>query len=707
MIKSDLRKSGIDSKSRGVLRYFAAIVSVGLIVHILYLQLFLGFINFGLTDIDSGDGATFDQILQYQAGESRVDKDSTIFSIRQNELITSIQIGDDLPKFLAFNLNYLSTDEIRLKVSFQSNSLELAQDYLKVSQGIQHYKVPKVGDFDSIEITSLNQGLTKMGVNGISTLSRLGINKMALLLSIISMGLYVLLTRFRTVQRFSKDVNSLQILLVHFKEFLVLNKQGLVGLIFITLGGYGFFATNFTLSLDEELFWMMKDGSAWVGYGRFGNYFLDKYLTFDSSVIPYFTDFFAVTLLLFSSVIFLFSWARERVGLKIQTHHFIIAGGLFLTFPFVNADFMAFSVYNLWLSLGFILTAFSVILTRSALREIFNLNSLLVVFFMTMALSIYQSFVSAYLVIYALLELSKVLEGRKTSIIRPWLQPTLLLTLAAIFYLVLNNLAQRYITAGYGYIGMLVGWNDETSPLTTLRITLSSISSIYLGEYGSSGRILTLLIALVLIKILTACVASRSLNQGFKIAFSGLILILAPFAVVILVGNMLPARSLVGLPLLLGGIWLILITNLGKVNFQNFVAITGFILLVFQLQFLNSIFYGDYLRYQNDLYTGRVIVTQMQSQGFDYREYPIVFLGQKSLDSTKLVSSINSGGRSFFDDASQSYRMTYFLRTIGYPVILPTPEQIERAKANQPTQSWPEKGSVSFDGAVIIVKLSS
>ena len=51
--------------------------------------------------------------------------------------------------------------------------------------------------------------------------------------------------------------------------------------------------------------------------------------------------------------------------------------------------------------------------------------------------------------------------------------------------------------------------------------------------------------------------------------------------------------------------------------------------------------------------------------------------------------------------------MTYFLRTIGYSVLLPTPEESERANANQPTQSWPEKGSVSFDGAVIIVKLSS
>jgi hypothetical protein len=707
MIKSDLGKSGIDSKPRSLVRYFATIVSVGLIVHILYLQLFLGFINFGLTDIDSGDGASFDQILQYQKAESRVDKDSTIFSIRQNELITSIQIGDDLPKFLAFNLNYLSTDDIRLKVSFQSNSSELAQDYLKISQGIQHYKIPNVGDFDSIEITSLNQGLTKMGVNGISTLSQLGVNKVGLLLSIISMGLYVLLTRFRMVQRFSKDVNSLQVPFGHFKEFLIVNRYGLVGLIFIAVGGYGFFATNFTLSLDEELFWMMKDGSAWVGYGRFGNYFLDKYLTFDSSVIPYFTDFFAVTLLLFSSVIFLFSWARERVGLKIQTFHFIIAGGLFLTFPFVNADFMAFSVYNLWLSIGFILTGVSVVLTRSAVRGIFNLNSLLVVVFMTTALSIYQSFISAYLVIYALLELSKVLEGRKTSVIRPWLQPALLLTLAAIFYLVMNSLAQRYITAGYGYIGMLVGWNDETSPLTTLKVTLSSIFSIYVGKYGSSGRILTLLVVLVLVKILTACFATRSLTQGCKIAFSSLIMILAPFAVVILVGNMLPARSLVGLPLLLGGIWLILITNLSKVNLQHFLALTGFILLVFQLQFLNSIFYGDYLRYQNDLYTGRGIVTQIQSLGFNYREYPIVFVGQKSLESTKLVSSINSGGRSFFDDASQSYRMTYFLRTIGYSVLLPTPEESERANANQPTQSWPEKGSVSFDGAVIIVKLSS
>ena len=687
------------------LKSVTSVIALGLFTYILYLQVFVGFVNFGLVDKFSGDGASFDQVLSYQVAAGRVGPNSTIFSIQQDDSIASISIGQELPKFLAFNLNYLSTDDIKLKISFQSKGSEVAQDYFTVVQGIKHYKVPNVGSFDTLLITSQNQGLTKMGMNGISALTQLGMNKLALGISLFISLLYVLAVYWKRVMSLTYWANSLQDSIESFKRFVVANRFGLSGLIFIAISGYGFFVTNFTLSIDEELFWMIKDGAPWVGYGRFGNYFLDKYLTIDSSVVPYFTDFFAVAILLLSAVIFLYSWAREQNDIKVKTTHFVIAGGLFLTFPFVNADFMAFSIYNLWLSLGYVFTAVSVILTRSHHRKIISINSLIVVLFLSAAISIYHSFISVYLVILAILELRKVLDKESRPFFSQWLPPIFFLTAATCFYFVMNFFAQRTITAGYGYIGMLVGWNEETNPLITLRGTLDSIVDIYLGKYGTSGRILTILTALFLARIVVASLGSSSLIGALRIYLSSALLIFAPFSVVLLLGNMLPARSLVGLPLFLSGSWLIITTKIEKSHFQNFFATIGFTLIIFQLQYLNMVFYGDYLRYQNDLNLGRSIVAQIEAEGFDYKVFPIVFIGERDIDATKLISTINSGGKSFFDDSSQSYRMTYFLRTIGYPILLPTPDEIQQANSNPPINTWPKKGSLIFDGSVIKIKL--
>jgi hypothetical protein len=688
------------------LQSVASTLALGLFTYTLFLQVFVGFVNFGLVDKSSGDGASFDQVLSYQTAEGRVGPNSTIFSIKQDDLIASIPIGQELPKFLTFNINYLSTDDMKLKISFQSNASEVAQDYLTVVQGIQHYKVPNVGSFDSLMITSQNQGLTKMGMNGVSALTQLGVNRLALGVSVFISLLYVLAVYWKRVKRQGYWEDSILDSVENFKRFVVANRNGLRGLTFISIAGYGFFVTNFTLSIDEELFWMIKDGAPWVGYGRFGNYFLDRYLTIDSSVVPYFTDFFAVVILLFSAAIFLYSWAREQNEIKVKTAHFVIAGGLFLTFPFVNADFMAFSIYNLWLSLGYVLTAVSVILTRSYHKKIISINSFAVVIFLTAAISIYQSFISVYLIILTILELRKVLEKESRPFFSHWLPPAFFLITATCLYFVLNFFAQRTITAGYGYLGMLVGWNEETNPLITLRGTLDSIVRIYLGSYGTSGRILTILVALFLARILVASIESRSLIAALRVYRSSALVIFAPFSIVLLLGNMLPARSLVGLPLFLSGAWLIITTRIEKSHFQNFFAMIGFILLIFQLQYINMVFYGDYLRYQNDLELGRNIVAQIESEGFDYKVFPIVFIGERDIDTTKLISTINSGGRSFFDDSSQSYRMTYFLRTIGYPILLPTPEEIQQANANPPSNSWPKKDSIIFDGSVIKIKLS-
>lgn len=198
----------------------------------------------------------------------------------------------------------------------------------------------------------------------------------------------------------------------------------------------------------------------------------------------------------------------------------------------------------------------------------------------------------------------------------------------------------------------------------------------------------------------------KSIGQRTRVLFLAFLLLIAPFLTAFALGSMLPARSLNGLSLLLGGTWLIVLQNATSPLFKKIILVTSAFLLFFQIQFLNSLFYGDYLRYQEDIFMGRQLIHQIETQGINYRRYPIVFLGQHKFDSTKLISKINSGGRSFFDDSSQTYRMTYFLKTLGYQVILPSEAETSKALVMEPRKIWPEPGSIILKDDLIIVKLS-
>jgi hypothetical protein len=118
-------------------------------------------------------------------------------------------------------------------------------------------------------------------------------------------------------------------------------------------------------------------------------------------------------------------------------------------------------------------------------------------------------------------------------------------------------------------------------------------------------------------------------------------------------------------------------------------------------------FYGDYLRYQEDSFVGHQVVLTLEANDINYKKKPLVFVGSRKLDSSILISKINSGGKSFFEDESQMYRMTYFINSLGYNVITPTYEEMALGRQSSVgMMNWPMANSVKEFDDMIVVKLS-
>ena len=685
------------------LRFLIVLLAAPCAVYLLYVQLFVGFLQFGYQSVDTGDGATFSQIL-----EDHKDKaiSTSLFKISESELLATINLNGEKPSYFAFNVNYMDTDDVTSQISFKENGAEVGQDQFTFSQGVSYYKIPNLGTFDEVQFHIVSKQTITLGMNGISTLSALGMDKFGLGLAIFAFILLVLgriLLRNTAIKDFASKLLEIS---SGFRSFMQTIKNEFILLVCVGILGYGFFCTNFTLSIDEELFWMIKDGSPWVGYGRFGNYFLDKYLTFDSSVIPFFTDVLAVVVLILASLIFSYSFFKENfIGDK-KNYKYTIFGGLFLTFPFVNGDFMAFSIYNLWIAMGYLLTSIAIVFSRDFQDSREKNELILAVLSLTFAVAIYQSFISVFAVMFLILEFQKSIKNSKDFVLSRWAIAGMTAVTSTGLYLVFNAIAQWMITPAYGYLNTLVGWNKGLSPFQIASGVFEAVMDIYLGTYGSSGRILTISVSAFLIYVICVSLNDKSKLQRAGVLSLASLLLVSPFLTVFALGSMLPARSLNGLSLLLGGMWLIILHNVATPLLRKIAIATSAFLLYFQIQFLNILFYGDHLRYQEDIFLGRQLIHQIETQGIDYRKFPIVFLGEHKFDSTKLISKINSGGRSFFDDSSQPYRMTYFLKTLGYQVLLPTEAEAAKALEIESTKIWPEYGSIVFNEDIIIVRLS-
>jgi hypothetical protein len=50
--------------------------------------------------------------------------------------------------------------------------------------------------------------------------------------------------------------------------------------------------------------------------------------------------------------------------------------------------------------------------------------------------------------------------------------------------------------------------------------------------------------------------------------------------------------------------------------------------------------------------------------------------------------------------------MTYFLRTLGNQIILPTEADVAKTSELEPVNNWPESGSILFKEDLFIVNLS-
>ncbi|WP_066022395.1 glucosyltransferase domain-containing protein [Clostridium sp. CT7] len=500
-----------------------------------------------------------------------------------------------------------------------------------------------------------------------------------------------------------------------FKKFISKYKIPIIYSFIFSLICFGFMLTNHSLTIDEET-WINGNNlggiKLWLMQGRFGIFLLDKIISPSGTYVPFLWDFLSILIWHFSGVCFLY--CISTIYPKFSKFSFFTFCAYFSSLPLVVGELLSYSMFNLQQSLGMLFMAISTFFIYNYFNTNKKKHIVASSIFLFTATSIYQSFSVIYIIVivsYALIYILKSDCVNIKKIITKIIKSILAFWAGVSLYYIINKFITTYIAPDSGnYLSGYIGWDKGKSNIHVLLTTFHYIEKILLGDsavYG--GRVLLVITVLFSMYSIFSFINAKKAYNKFMICILSIMLLVCPFILSIILGTSgIDGRTYVSLPLA-GAIELFLIINeTSKIKIARQVVIIAVICILFlNSMYMNRLFYDSFVVYQYDTNIGNEIIHDIGTYGYDYKNTPIVFIGMHDINR-KIISSSGSTGGSFFSwDDGNNVRITNFLKSKGYSVIMPATDQIKAAyNSSKGLQNWPNRNSIKKIQNCIIVKLS-
>lgn len=498
------------------------------------------------------------------------------------------------------------------------------------------------------------------------------------------------------------------------KDYLIKYRVVIIYSILLSIACYGYELFNFTLSLDEEGFSFSKatNRTDWIADGRWGTYFINC-LFMPFSLIPYFPTLIAVLCIAMANIIFINS----------EEHDFfskLIFSTIFISFP-IHSYYLTFNTFSIAIGIGLVSSVLGFVITKEIMKKqnIKYIRLLIPIGLLVISFSIYQAIMVIY-VILVLTHILSILIDDDTISHKEIFRKILMFAGIFIFSLILYKLSDNLIKIFYSndpiiksrkYLEGYIGWTKKP-PLVVFSTLLKSIFNYVSGNRFYGGTIMksVILFASVLSVIIFLKV-KKNLSKIMAIT-SLILLILSPFAVMIIVGGDLPPRTMFSLAFMVASLWWLCFRNL-KLWIKDLVILATIFFMINNIYCTTRLFYSTYVNWQADRDMAIRIVERIYTTDnqLNRKSIPIAFIGAYKHPSNQLFLTTNWEilGCSFFQyNKNDHYRICGFMQTLGineFKMIDDTKNhEISKKSVNMP--SWPQNGSVAHFGDTIVIKLS-
>ncbi len=458
---------------------------------------------------------------------------------------------------------------------------------------------------------------------------------------------------------------------------------------------------SFSLSVDEELAAFRTDASIWIIQGRWGAYLIEKFLI-PHSVMPLLTP-----AVFGAGCVAAYLLVMDAIGKQELSIAEYACFAIFCGFP---SWFFIVEFYSNIAAVGIGLfgTALALWLISKEDTSPHSLRFLGAVAAGGFAISIYQSFAPAILVLGIAIIILQARAGAGKSLGRGLLHTVFLLIGAAVFYALGNAISRSFVPGSNAYFESLSqpGFLFQ-HPVVVIGRVAEAIGGIYALNQSTYGVALWA-IPLLLILGGWALFQEAPRTRVFLTA-AAFVSLLVPFGLHFLAAGSMPVRSLVGVPI---AVWLFAYIAVTSRNSR--IRVASAILLavaLFQIQVVQNYRQASsYLVDKHDTLLAGAIYDRLSAMpGFDAkRNYAISVFGSQPFVTNYPKPPDSTVGHSFFEwDGGNPGRIAPYMRLLGYSNLMaPTPDQIDRTVVHLSLMpAWPAPGSVEIQDDIALIKL--
>lgn len=493
-------------------------------------------------------------------------------------------------------------------------------------------------------------------------------------------------------------------------EFVGKNRKSIILSFLFSLVCFGFMLTHFTVTIDEES-WILssQDVNMWLYQGRFVIWLFDLLFTDGGNYAPFLWDFAGVFLWNLSGVIFACALLGKT---EVKQWQLFIFLSYYSSLPFVLADVFSFSMYGLQIGLAAVAVAAAFYITHMYMETGNKLIAAAVFVLLLYSFGTYQAFICVYISAVAADCLLRFVWNRGDEIRRLIVVSAVICLVAIISYYLINFLigqmigTQGYLTDNY------MGWTSD-NPLKAFAMAVANIGRVSLAipyhEVYVNGAVSTRVITVgFVLYAIWKFFKVKGAKEKLGIFVFTVLLCMAPFSLYLVIATFQThGRMMLALPLV-GAVQLYLIfQEIEKRSFRYIMLIVAGYLLFINARDMNLFFYYSSISYEKDCTTADQLMYDIQKEGINYKEKPIVFVGmiEQTKDPKKELGVL--GGSMFAWDEGNNTRMIDFIETRGYEMQPVNSEQ--KKKALEETKSmavWPQEGSIKELDDLIVVYLS-
>lgn len=386
-------------------------------------------------------------------------------------------------------------------------------------------------------------------------------------------------------------------------KYFLENKKYIISIIVISILAYGFYITNYSIGVDDFSQDRYVTGTYLLSQGRWGNVLLARIFNI-VEFTPFWTEFVAVILLIFMSIL-LSAFIRKEIGDKVnKTIYYILFSGLIISYPIIHHIFLYnfANVITLVSSIGMIIISIIIYENINELKDK-KMSILLCCIAMPFFISMYEASCQTFLVVIfmtAFVRLCKNNKGAK-EILKYIIICIGVLAISIILNSLINIILKRILAIQGSltpdFSGRYTPWT-EYSIVSCLKMLKNNIIDIYHNDIKSLYYILVFFIVGV-IAIL------KSIRQSIKeknIMYSILIILIfiVNFAINIIQIRVL-YRTSASWSITIAFMTLYILISIKNNDYMRkvIILIISFIILC-NSKTLTQLFYNEHVRFERE-----------------------------------------------------------------------------------------------------------